>query len=142
MENKKENKIPDFLIRAAKTFMQAFISVIVLNITAIMTHVVNWDFNDWKGWLAPILIAALAAGIAALWNFIIEKINAKAKMHLFDSVKQEEVQELIESLVLHDGSWKDEPKEIETSDSDVQEIIEEDDEDEEDDDEEEEEDDE
>ena len=135
MNNEKEtSKIPDFLIRAAKTFMQAFISVIVLNITAIMTHVVNWDFSDWKGWLAPILIAALAAGIAALWNFIIEKVNAKAKMHIFDSVKQEEVQELIESLVFHDGSWKDETeeKQIEEEPQEVTEDDNEEDEDEED----------
>lgn len=134
MENKEKSRIPDFLIRAAKTFMQAFISVLVLNIAAIMSHVVNWDFSDWKGWLAPILIAALSAGIAALWNFIIEKVNAKAKIHLFDAVKQEEVQELIESLVLHDGSWKDAAEELiedKGSEEDTQEDIEEDEEDEE-----------
>ena len=132
MENKKENKIPDFLIRAAKTFMQAFISVIVLNITAIMTHIVNWDFSDWKGWLAPILIAALAAGIAALWNFIIERVNAKAQMHIFDFVKQEEVQELIESLIPHDEETEEEVKEEKEEPQEVIENTEDDDEEEDD----------
>ncbi len=129
MENKKENKIPDFLIRAAKTFMQAFFASIVLNITAILTHIVNWDFSTWKSWLAPIIVAALSAGIAALWNFIIEKVNAKAQMHILDSVKQEEVQELIEGLIHSDKETEEEEEENKEEPQEV--IVNQDDEDDE-----------
>lgn len=100
--------MPDFLIRAAKTFIQAFIPVIIANIAAITTHVVNWDFADWKGWLLPILISAFAAGIAALWNFIIEKLNQKAQAQIFNSMTQEEMEQLLKQVIENNTTPKEE----------------------------------
>lgn len=94
-----ERKVPDFLVRAAKTFVQAFIPVIIANIALIMNHVVNWDFADWKGWLAPILISAVAAGISALWNLILEKINARTQAQIFASLDQEQLTQLLEDII-------------------------------------------
>ena len=98
MNNSKQ--IPDFLVRAAKTFVQAFIPVIIANMALIMNHVVNWDFADWKGWLAPILISAVAAGISAIWNLIIEKVNAKAQAQVFSSIDEEDLAKMLEEFLL------------------------------------------
>ena len=67
----------DWVIRALKTFVQATVAYFVANIAMIANHVVNWDFTDWKGWLMPILIGALSAGISAVWNIILESMNSK-----------------------------------------------------------------
>ena len=67
----------DWLIRAIKTFVQATVSYFVINGTMVMTHIVNWDFADWKSWLLPVITGALAAGIAAVWNIILESFNSK-----------------------------------------------------------------
>lgn len=96
----KNSNIPDFLVRAAKTFIQAFIPVIIANIALIGNHIVNWDFSDWKGWLAPILISAVAAGIAAIWNLILEKINAKAQTQIFANLDEEELATMLNEFLL------------------------------------------
>lgn len=96
----KNSNIPDFLVRAAKTFIQAFIPVIIANIALIGNHIVNWDFSDWKGWLAPILISAVAAGIAAIWNLILEKINAKAQTQIFANLDEEELAAMLNEFLL------------------------------------------
>lgn len=106
--NTNTNKVPDFLIRAAKTFIQAFVPVIIANIALIGNHVVNWDFADWKGWLAPILIAAVAAGIAAVWNLIIERINAKAQAQIFANMDEAQIAQLLESIILKDKETEEE----------------------------------
>lgn len=67
----------DWMIRAIKTFVQSTVAYFVANITMITSHVVNWDFADWKGWLLPVLIGALSAGISAVWNIILESLNSK-----------------------------------------------------------------
>lgn len=96
-------RVPDFLVRAAKTFIQAFIPVIIANTTMIMTHVVNWDFADWKGWLMPIIISAVAAGIAAIWNLILEKINARTQAQIFAAIDQEELAKLITEIIMQEN---------------------------------------
>lgn len=96
----KNSNIPDFLVRAAKTFIQAFIPVIIANIALIGNHIVNWDFSDWKGWLAPILISAVAAGISAIWNLILEKINAKAQTQILANLSEEELAAMLSEFLL------------------------------------------
>lgn len=93
------HNIPDFLIRAAKTFVQAFVPILIANIAAILTHVVNWDFADWKGWLLPILISAASAGIAAVWNFIREKLENKEMSQVFKEMSSDEVENFINKFI-------------------------------------------
>jgi hypothetical protein len=67
----------DWIIRALKTFVQATIAYFVANIAMISQHIVDWDFANWKGWLLPIIVGAGSAGISAVWNIILEKLNEK-----------------------------------------------------------------
>lgn len=62
----------DWTIRALKTFVQASVAYLIANISLISTHVVEWDFGNWKGWLLPIIVGAGSAGISAVWNIILE----------------------------------------------------------------------
>lgn len=96
-------RVPDFLVRAVKTFIQAFIPVIAANTAMIMTHIVNWDFADWKGWLMPIIISAVAAGISAIWNLILEKINARTQAQIFAAIDQEELAKLITEIIMQEN---------------------------------------
>ena len=70
-------KITDILQRALKTFVQAFIPVIIANAALIWGHIASWDWADWKAWLLPVIISAVAAGLSALWNALINLWNAK-----------------------------------------------------------------
>ena len=68
----KLSVLPDWLIRAVKTFVQAFLGVLIPEIVAILN---NGFPSDWKAFwilLAPTVAAALAAAISAVWNYILE----------------------------------------------------------------------
>lgn len=69
------NKLKDWQIRAIKTFVQAFGGVLVPELVLILNSGVpeNWH----KVWtiLAPVICAALAAGISAAWNVILERLK-------------------------------------------------------------------
>lgn len=71
----------DWLVRALKTFVQATVAYFVANISLITTHVVDWDFSDWKGWLLPIIVGAGSAGISAVWNIILEATEKKDEIN-------------------------------------------------------------
>ena len=58
----------DILIRPAKTFVQAFGAVFI---TAISGGI---DVKD-KEALVALLVAAVAAGLSAVWNIILNKIS-------------------------------------------------------------------
>ena len=67
--------IPDWVVRAIKTFVQAFFGVLVPELVAILNN--GWPEN-WKAFwilLAPTVAAALAAAIAAVWNYILERLK-------------------------------------------------------------------
>lgn len=69
------NSLPDWVVRAIKTFVQAFFGVLVPELVAILNN--GWPEN-WKSFwilLAPTVAAALAAAIAAVWNYILERLN-------------------------------------------------------------------
>lgn len=59
----------DIAIRAAKTFVQAFLGVLIPEVVTVL----NGGFPDastaWKA-AAPFVAAALAAGISAVWNTV------------------------------------------------------------------------
>lgn len=76
----------DWLIRALKTFVQATVAYFVANIAMITQHVVDWDFSNWKGWLMPILVGALSAGISAVWNVILEQIDKKKTEQMINDI--------------------------------------------------------
>lgn len=65
----------DWMVRALKTFVQAFLGVLIPEICAVLN---GFDFSDiGKNFmvLAPVSAAALAAGISAAWNIILEHMK-------------------------------------------------------------------
>lgn len=65
----------DWMIRALKTFVQAFFGVLIPEVVAILQH--GWPESWASVWayLAPVIAAALAAAIAAVWNIILEHLK-------------------------------------------------------------------
>ena len=59
MTQKIKSKCKDIAVRAAKTFLQAFLPALVID-----AHTLNGGFDVWK----PMLISALAAGLSAVMN--------------------------------------------------------------------------
>ena len=68
-------KWKDWQIRAAKTFLQAFGGVAIPEIVMILNTGVPESWNTVWTVLAPIICAALAAGISAAWNVILERLQ-------------------------------------------------------------------
>ena len=68
-------KIKDVGMRALKTFVQAFLGVLIPQIVAMLNNYMDFDWTQWTTYL-PIITGALAAGISAAWNGI---INASSK---------------------------------------------------------------
>lgn len=65
--------ITDLWQRAGKTAVQAFFGVLIPQIVLILTNVLDYDWNNWIVWGLPIITGALAAGISAGWNALINK---------------------------------------------------------------------
>lgn len=63
----------DWVIRALKTFVQAFFGVLIPEIILVLNqgYPENWSLL-WAT-LAPFITSALAAGISAVWNLYLEK---------------------------------------------------------------------
>lgn len=66
----------DWMIRAIKTFVQAFFGVLIPATCTLLNN--GWPDSWGKVWivLAPTVSAALAAAIAAVWNIILEEMKA------------------------------------------------------------------
>ena len=67
----------DWMIRAIKTFVQAFFGVLIPEICVVLNS--GWP-ESWAvvwAYLAPVVASALAAAIAAVWNIILERLTAK-----------------------------------------------------------------
>lgn len=65
----------DWLIRAIKTFVQAFFGVLIPEVVAVLSH--GWP-ESWAAvwaYLAPVVAAALAAAISAVWNIVLERLK-------------------------------------------------------------------
>ena len=69
-------KINDLWERAGKTFVQAFFGVLIPQVVLILTNVLEYDWGNWLTWGLPIITGALAAGISAGWNAL---INSKSE---------------------------------------------------------------
>ena len=68
----------DWLIRALKTFAQAFLGVFIPEIIAILSGNTMFRWDEWKTYLIPLGCSALAAGISAVWNMYLEYQQRKA----------------------------------------------------------------
>lgn len=68
-------KLKDWQIRAIKTFVQAFGGILVPEIVLVLNGGFPSEWSAFWAILAPILCSALAAGISAAWNVILEKLE-------------------------------------------------------------------
>lgn len=69
----------DIAVRATKTFWQASIAYIVATISTQLAGVDVFDADALKGVIGSLLIGALAAGISASWNGVIQPLLDKYK---------------------------------------------------------------
>ena len=63
---------PDWAIRAAKTFVQAFLGVFLPAIISVLNGGFPVDWSAAKVTIISALMAAIAAGISAVWNICLE----------------------------------------------------------------------
>lgn len=68
-------KLKDWQIRALKTFVQAFGGVLVPETVMILNNGMPESWSTLWTILAPVICAALAAGISAAWNIIAERLR-------------------------------------------------------------------
>ena len=66
----------DWMIRAIKTFIQAFFGTLIPAVCTMLSN--GWPESWDKMWvvLAPTIAAGLAAAIAAVWNIILEALDS------------------------------------------------------------------
>lgn len=69
----------DIAIRAAKTFWQSAIAYLVASFSTQMTGIDVLDIESLKGVGAGLLIGALAAGLSASWNGVVQPKLDKCK---------------------------------------------------------------
>lgn len=69
----------DVAIRAMKTFWQSSIAYLVATFSTQMSGVDVLDLHDLQSVFGSLLIGALAAGISASWNGVIQPILEKCK---------------------------------------------------------------
>jgi len=67
----------DWLERALKTFVQAFLGVFIPTIVALLENGLPKDWNATWVTLVSAGMAGLAAGISAAWNIILERLKSE-----------------------------------------------------------------
>jgi hypothetical protein len=67
----------DWLVRALKTFVQAFFGVLIPEVCVILNGGFPESIEATWLLLSPVVAAALAAAISAAWNIIVERLNAE-----------------------------------------------------------------
>lgn len=65
----------DWQIRALKTFVQAFLGVLIPALVALLNDGFPASLSAVWVVAGPALAASLAAGISATWNIILEKLK-------------------------------------------------------------------
>jgi hypothetical protein len=67
--------IPDWAVRALKTFVQTFFGVLIPALCAVLNNGFpdNWSVL-WVA-LSPVVAAALSAAISAVWNILLERLK-------------------------------------------------------------------
>ena len=69
----------DIAIRAMKTFWQSAVAYLVATFSTQMSGVDVFDIHDIQSVFGGLLIGALAAGLSASWNGIVQPILEKYK---------------------------------------------------------------
>lgn len=64
----------DWAVRSLKTFVQAFFGVLIPEVVTLLSGGFADVGTVWK-LLSPVVAAALAAGISAVWNIMLERGN-------------------------------------------------------------------
>lgn len=65
----------DWMVRALKTFVQAFFGVLIPEFVVIIRDGSMMGWSRFWTLMVPVLCAALAAGISAAWNIISEVLK-------------------------------------------------------------------
>ena len=95
----------DWVVRSIKTFVQAFLGVLIPAICAMLND--GWPESINKAWviLAPTVAAALAAAICAVWNIIREELEKAPLTENF--AEAEKAHKEVEQLKEHakDYGW-------------------------------------
>ena len=66
----------DWMVRAIKTFVQAFFGVVIPEVCVILSGGFPADIDAAWLVLSPVVASALAAAISAAWNIVAEKLRA------------------------------------------------------------------
>ena len=69
--------LPDWAVRAIKTFIQAFFGVLVPELIMILQQGLPSSWSVFWACIAPVCCSGLAAAISALWNLIKEDLEKK-----------------------------------------------------------------
>lgn len=69
----------DVAVRAMKTFWQSAIAYLIATFSTQMSGVDVFDIHDVQSLFGGLLIGALAAGLSASWNGVVQPILDKSK---------------------------------------------------------------
>lgn len=69
----------DVAIRAMKTFWQSSLAYLVATFSTQMSRVDVFDLHDVQSVFGGLLVGALAAGLSASWNGVVQPILDKCK---------------------------------------------------------------
>lgn len=73
-----EQEVKALLVRAFKTFAQAFLAVFILGLTPVVSSVLQTgSFSGAKAAVLALVTASVAAGISAIMNVKIRPLEAK-----------------------------------------------------------------
>lgn len=79
----------DWMVRAIKTFVQAFFGILIPEICVILNGGFPESWSKLWAVLAPTVSAALAAAICAVWNIILETMKEEPAQVIGFSVGEE-----------------------------------------------------
>ena len=80
----------DWMIRAIKTFVQAFFGVLIPEICVILNGGFPESWSKLWAIIAPTVSAALAAAICAVWNIILEEMKEEEPAYYIDEELRDE----------------------------------------------------
>lgn len=69
----------DIINRAVKTFWQSSIAYLVASVGTHMSDIDVLDFDAVKGVVGVLLVGAIAAGISASWNGVVQPVLNRLK---------------------------------------------------------------